>query len=38
VTYGSQTKTVGSVEGGTDGPAEYWIVIGYLSDLFGVAS
>jgi len=38
VTYGSQTKTVGIVEGGTDGPAQYWIVIGYLSDLFGVAS
>lgn len=38
VTYGNETKTVGIVEGGTDGPAQYWLVMAYLSDLFGVAS
>jgi len=37
LTYQGQTKTVGFVEGGTDGTAKYWLVIGYLSDLFGVA-
>jgi hypothetical protein len=30
---GGQTKTVGAVDGGTDGPAMYWQVIAYLAEL-----
>jgi surface antigen len=33
VKYGGQVKTVGAVDGGTDGPAMYWQVIADLSDL-----
>jgi hypothetical protein len=33
VTFGSQVKTVGAVDGGTDGPAAYWQLTGYLSEL-----
>lgn len=33
VSLGGQIKTVGAVDGGTDGPAEYWQLTGYLSEL-----
>jgi hypothetical protein len=36
VTYNGQTKTVGAVDGGTDAPAEYWIVVSYLVVPLGV--
>ena len=31
VTYKGQTKTVDAVDGGTDAPANYWIMTGYLA-------
>jgi simple sugar transport system permease protein len=33
VTYQDQTKTVEAVDGGTDAPANYWIMTGYLAPI-----
>ena len=33
VTYQGQTKTVEAVDGGTDAPANYWIMTGYLAPI-----
>lgn len=33
VTYQGQTKTVDAVDGGTDAPANYWIMTGYLTPI-----
>ena len=33
VTYEGQTKTVEAVDGGTDAPANYWIMTGYLAPI-----
>jgi simple sugar transport system permease protein len=33
VTYQGQTKTVDAVDGGTDAPANYWIMTGYLTTI-----
>jgi hypothetical protein len=33
VAYGGKEKTVEAVDGGTDAPAEYWLMTGQLSTL-----
>jgi ribose/xylose/arabinose/galactoside ABC-type transport system permease subunit len=33
VTYQGQTKTVDAVDGGTDAPADYWIMTGHLAPI-----
>ncbi|MGA3056793.1 MAG: hypothetical protein ABSE70_01960 [Candidatus Limnocylindrales bacterium] len=33
VTYQGQTKTVDAVDGGTDVPADYWLMTGYLAPI-----
>jgi len=38
VIYQGQTKTVDAVDGGTDAPANYWIMTGYLSPILNGGS
>jgi hypothetical protein len=33
VTYQGQTKTVEAVDGGTDAPANYWVMTGNLAPI-----